>query len=435
MSVQRFPANTVSPGRRPSVYPVFATRLDSHAPVPPSFDCRERWPGLMIEPFLQKCGSCWAYASVGMLADRTAIATGRRVSLSVDYLFFCNNLSTFLGAPATPKPEFEPSAGVREMRTFECSGDHVVSALYYLFFQGTVDEKCGNHTGVVDTLYCSNDTLGTNIHKGCVSYYGETRDVCAYTILSGGLFRGKPARFFKGFVPYNHESLAALQQDMMEHGPVATTMDAYGDLWTFDAKKSIYARGRDAAFVSGHAVLLVGWGVSERGEPYWVVQNSWGTEWGRSGFFWIRRGRDECGIESNALGARARVHNTPLLSYAVDLLRGYRIDPGAYRRINELYREKIRYSGISAAISTDSIDVLLSLATDLSVGEVVFGEDGYTYDGKAVFPGLRYETITGVPAIRDTTQAALLGTAVAALAAAFVLFGSAIVTEIKNKII
>ncbi|NDE13993.1 hypothetical protein EBZ80_03590 [bacterium] len=427
MSVRQFPANTVSPGRRPPLFPVFATRLESTTSVPQAFDCRERWPDLLIEPFLQKCGSCWAYASVGMLTDRTAVALGRRVALSVDYLFFCNNLSTFLGSPTKPpQPEFQPSANIQAMRTFQCSGDYVVSALYYLFFQGVPDERCGNHTGVVDTLYCSNDTLGTDIHKGCLSYYGETKDTCAYTILSGGLFRGRPARFFKGFVPYNHESLTALQQDMMEHGPVATTMDAYDDLWTFDAKNTIYARGSGGAFVSGHAVLLVGWGVSPAGEPYWIVQNSWGTEWGRGGFFWIRRGVDECHLESNALAARARVHNVPLLSYAVDLLRGFRIDPVAYGKISDLYRQKIRYSGIRSVVGADSFDMLLSIATNLSNGAVVSGEDGYTLDGKAVFPGLRYETVAETPVLRDKRQDALLGIGIAAFVAAVIFFGFAV---------
>ena len=48
-----------------------------------------------------------------------------------------------------------------------------------------------------------------------------------------------------------------------------------------------------------HSVLLVGFGEDEKTkEKFWILQNTWGPNWGEEGFFRIRRGNNEMGIES-----------------------------------------------------------------------------------------------------------------------------------------
>merc|ERR1719310_1616558 len=46
-----------------------------------------------------------------------------------------------------------------------------------------------------------------------------------------------------------------------------------------------------------HAVVAVGFG-EEDGQKYWLIQNSWGEDWGEEGFFRMAMGIDESGIES-----------------------------------------------------------------------------------------------------------------------------------------
>jgi len=52
-----------------------------------------------------------------------------------------------------------------------------------------------------------------------------------------------------------------------------------------------------------HAVKIIGWG-EEKYKPYWIVANTWSSDWGNDeGFFKIRRGVNECGIESQVVTA------------------------------------------------------------------------------------------------------------------------------------
>merc|ERR1719263_630680 len=89
-----------------------------------------------------------------------------------------------------------------------------------------------------------------------------------------------------------------LARALAERGPVAVSVAA--DAW-FSYESGVFnGCGKDA--VIDHAVVAIGYG-EEAGQPnkYWVIQNSWGQDWGEAGHIRLERhDADEyCGMNND----------------------------------------------------------------------------------------------------------------------------------------
>jgi len=95
---------------------------------------------------------------------------------------------------------------------------------------------------------------------------------------------------------------AAMMHQIRKFGPIAVVIDVYDDFDTFwTANKSAVMLDRGCLFMGRHSVIVTGWGTSEHGIAYWILKNSWGPAWGDSGYFYLGRGMDALGVETNAV--------------------------------------------------------------------------------------------------------------------------------------
>ncbi|XP_029141386.1 dipeptidyl peptidase 1 [Protobothrops mucrosquamatus] len=203
------------------------------------------------------CGSCYAFASMGMLEARIRILT--------------NNSQTPTLSPQQVVSCSEYSQG--------CDGGfpYLIAGKYIQDF-GIVEEACFPYKGTDSPCTFKND---------CYHYYTSNY----YYV--GGFYGGCNEAFMK--------------LELIKHGPMAVAFEVYNDFMYYSG--GIYHHtGLMDPFnpfeLTNHAVLLVGYGRDpQTGQPFWIVKNSWGTSWGEEGYFRIRRGSDECAIESIAVAS------------------------------------------------------------------------------------------------------------------------------------
>ena len=84
------------------------------------------------------------------------------------------------------------------------------------------------------------------------------------------------------------------------HGPVQASMFLVPEF-------EVYQRGvfttSNTKYIGAHAVKIVGWGVDPKSTmAYWTIQNSWNAEWGEAGYFRIERGKNILAIEAGVVG-------------------------------------------------------------------------------------------------------------------------------------
>lgn len=192
-----------------------------------------------------QCNSCWTFATSGALEGAWFAQTGLLVGLSEQQFLDCTGGGLGCKAGGNLEAPYE-----------------------------NVAEK---HAVCTAQSYAYTGTQGTCHQSSCITAI--------------------PQGAIQGFKAVKANSEQALKEALVNVGPVAVGINANNDEMRFYSSGVLTAPCSDAL---DHAVLVVGYGFQDP-NPYWKLKNSWGTDWGESGFFRLVRGltgSGECGLKA-----------------------------------------------------------------------------------------------------------------------------------------
>ncbi|XP_067004611.2 cathepsin L [Anabrus simplex] len=212
--------------------------------LPSSVDWRQQGAVTSVKNQGQ-CGGCWAFSSTGAIEGQHFRKTGKLVSLSEQNLLDC----------ATDYPNDG------------CHGGHMKAAFNYVIDNGGIDTED--------------------------SYpFEEQNGRCRYNAQNIGAT-------ISNYVSISSGDQAALKEAVANVGPVSVAMNSGVNSFRYYASGVYYdAECKGELWYLDHAVLVVGYG-TEGGSDYWIVKNSWGDDWGESGYFRISLTDNNCGIATD----------------------------------------------------------------------------------------------------------------------------------------
>jgi len=209
--------------------------------LPSSFDWRKKGAVNPIKD-QEQCGSCWAFSAVVALEGAYFLEHNKLLSFSEQQIVDCD----------------KDDDG--------CDGGWPSSALEYL-------EKHGGIMLESDYKYKAHD------------------ESCKFD-------KSKAKMQIKQIKSFTARKEAEMMTGIQQYGPLSVCLDAS----KFDNYNGGIMNGKGcSASDIDHCVGVVGWG-EEGSTKYWIIRNSWGKDWGESGYVRMQRGINACGIEDYPVG-------------------------------------------------------------------------------------------------------------------------------------
>jgi len=238
LTAEEFRANYLMPKELFANFKIDASKVMAPlkpVPVPVSFDWQDK--GAITPVYDQgQCGSCWAFSATETIESFHFITTGALVGLAMQQVVDCDT------------------------DCYGCNGGWTQNAFNYV-----------ESAGGIDTLASYPYTAQDGTCNYQPSAVGAKVDSWAYVTQS--------------------DDENAMLQAAYQTGPLSICVDASS--WSSYQGGVIQSCGQQV----DHCVQLTGFS-NQQGIDAWNVRNSWGTNWGVSGYLYVARGNNVCAIGS-----------------------------------------------------------------------------------------------------------------------------------------
>ena len=199
----------------------------------------------------RNCGSCWAFATVGVFESKLLIADNNSQDLSEQYLVSCNT------------------------NGWGCDGGWFAHD-YHIWKTPPSESEAGA------VLESSSPYQARDLP--CSGPYAHPFRALSWSYVNRNV---------------NIPSVAEIKQAILNYGPVGAAVcvgpafDSYrGGVFSTDEKSVC------GSSMVNHGIVLVGW---DDAQGVWILRNSWGASWGESGYMRIRYDISNVGFRANYL--------------------------------------------------------------------------------------------------------------------------------------
>lgn len=263
----------------PASSPHSESDLKLIASLPASYDWRNVSGVNYINPVRNQgsCGSCYAIATTAIIEARLRIKYMREKNVDKTFLLSAQDV-------------------------ISCSSQNQGCEGGYPFLVVKYSEEYGI------------------LEESCFEYQASDATQCSVSCPAPVRYKTTNYKYVGGY--YGGCNEAQMMEELYKNGPLVVAFEAPGELFYYDGGIFTGAHPKSEAQAKGdlvndwqqtnHAVTAVGWGVDlATNQKYWILKNEWGENWGEGGYFRIKRGTDECGIESMAVTAEVVLDPVP----------------------------------------------------------------------------------------------------------------------------